>query len=193
MHSYELDGRGKVVVVLAATSVLLVWLLDILLNAVGIEPRWWLSLPSFGGFYGLIYRLFDHYLWRCGVLRKLRLIQVPDLNGRWTGEVQSSYAGGVTSPLPVSVFIKQRWSKLIIRLETPASTSHSVSATLRTGDLAYPLLDYMYVNEPRANALDTMNSHRGTAALELKDLVLEGDYYTGRGRREIGTLKLSRK
>ena len=160
MHSYELDGRGKVVVVLAATSVLLVWLLDILLNAVGIEPRWWLSLPSFGGFYGLIYRLFDHYLWRCGVLRKLRLIQVPDLNGRWTGEVQSSYAGGVTSPLPVSVFIKQRWSKLIIRLETPASTSHSVSATLRTGDLAYPLLDYMYVNEPRANALDTMNSHR---------------------------------
>ena len=31
-----------------------------------------------------------------------------------------------------------------------------------------------------------MNMHRGTAALRLKDSVLKGDYYTGRGRREIG-------
>ena len=43
MHSYELDGRGKVVVVLAAGSVLLVWLLDVALGAADFEPQWWLS------------------------------------------------------------------------------------------------------------------------------------------------------
>ena len=61
MHSYELYGRGKVVVTLVAGSVLLVWLLDVALGAVDFEPQWWLSLPSFGGFYGILYQSFDHY------------------------------------------------------------------------------------------------------------------------------------
>ena len=87
----------------------------------------------------------------------------------------------------------QRWSKLIIRLDATSSRSHSVSATLRVGDLLYPALDYMYVNEPLLNALETMNAHRGTAMLELRGGVLAGEYYTGRGRREIGTIQLRRE
>ena len=192
MHSYELDGRGKVAIALATVSVLLVWLLDVLLNTVGIEPRWWMSLPSFGGFYVMLHWLFDHYLWRCAVLNKLGFVKAPNLNGTWTGEVRSSYVADVP-PFPVSVLIKQRWSKLTIRLEAAYSTSHSVSATFRAGDLAFPILDYMYVNEPGSDAQETMHAHRGTAMLELKGMVLEGDYYTGRGRQEIGTIQLRRK
>ena len=37
MHSYELDGRGRVAVALASGSVLLVWLLDIVLGAVDLS------------------------------------------------------------------------------------------------------------------------------------------------------------
>ena len=173
MHSYELYGRGKVVVALVAGSVMLVWLLDVALGAVDFEPQWWLSLPSFGGFYGILYQSFDHYLWKWAVLRKLRLVRAPDLNGRWTGEIRSSYVSDVPS-LPVSVLVQQRWSKLVIRLEAAHSRSHSVSATLRTGDLTYPTLDYMYLNEPRPDALETMHTHRGTAMLELKGSVAEG-------------------
>ena len=108
MHSYELDGRGKVAITLAATSVLLVWLLDVMLGFLGIEPRWWLSLPSFGGFYGLLHWLFDRYLWHCVVLGKIGLVRVPSLNGQWTGEIQSSHIPDGT-PLQVSVLIRQRW------------------------------------------------------------------------------------
>ena len=116
MHSYELDGRGRVAIALAVVSVFLVWLLDMSLNAVGFEPDWWLSLPSFGGFYGILHRMFDQYLWRWAALGRLGLIKVPDLNGEWTGEVMSSYApGGETTP--VRVHIRQRWSKLAVRLE----------------------------------------------------------------------------
>ena len=193
MHSYELDGRGRVTIVLAAGSVLLVWLLDVALGAVDFEPQWWLSLPSFGGFYGILYQSFDHYLWKWAVLRKLRLVNVPDLHGSWTGEVRSSYVSDVPS-LPVSVLVQQRWSKLVIRLEAAHSRSHSVAAMLRTRDLPYPTLDYMYRNEPRTDAPETMHTHRGTAMLELKEgSVLEGDYYTGRDRREIGTMELRRE
>ena len=193
MHSYELDGRGRVVITLAAGSVLLVWLLDVALGAVDFEPQWWLSLPSFGVFYGILYQSFDHYLWKCAVLRKLRLVRVPDLHGSWTGEIRSSSYGPDDPSLPVSVLVQQRWSKLVIRLEAAHSWSHSVSATLRTRDLPYPTLDYMYRNEPRPGAPETMHTHRGTAMLELKGLVLEGDYYTGRDRREIGTIELRRE
>ena len=66
-------------------------------------------------------------------------------------------------------------------------------ARLRTGDVVHPTLDYMYVNEPGAGALESMHAHRGTAMLEFKDGVLEGDYYTGRDRREIGTIRLQRE
>ena len=192
MHSYEVDGRGRVAITLAAASVLLVWLLDVMLGYLGIEPRWWLSLPSFGGIYCALHWLFDHYLWRCAVLDKIGLVRVPNLNGQWAGEIQSSHVPD-GKHLPVSVLIRQRWSKLIIRLDAARSRSHSVSATLRVNDLPYSTLDYMYVNEPLPNALETMNTHRGTAMLELKDGVLEGEYYTGRGRREIGTIQLRRE
>ena len=58
-----------------------------------------------------------------------------------------------------------------------------------TDDLPNPELHHLYVNEPHPTAPDTMNAHRGTATLRLKGAVLEGDYYTGRGRLEIGALK----
>ena len=75
MHSYELDGRGRVAIVLAAASVLLVWLSHVMLRYLGIEPRWWLSLPSFGGIYGVLLWLYDHYLWRWGVLGTVEACQ----------------------------------------------------------------------------------------------------------------------
>ena len=192
MHSYELDGRGRVAITLAAASVLLVWLSDVMLRYLGTEPRWWLSLPSFGGIYCVLHWLFDHYIWRWGWLDKIGFVRAPNLNGRWTGEIQSSYVPD-GKPLQVSVLIRQRWSKLTIRLDATRSRSRSVSATLRVNVLPYPTLDYMYLNEPLPNALETMNTHRGTAMLELKDGVLEGEYYTGRGRREIGTIQLRRE
>ena len=37
MHSYELDGRGKVAIALAVASVLLVWMLDVMLSFLGIR------------------------------------------------------------------------------------------------------------------------------------------------------------
>ena len=92
----------------------------------------------------------------------------------------------------MSVLIIQRWSKMVIRLEAQDSHSHSIGAIFRAGDLAYPELTYVYVSEPKPHAPESMNAHRGTAHLEFKDLVLEGSYYTGRGRREIGTIKLIR-
>ena len=125
------------------------------------------------------------------MLRKLKLIQLPDLNGEWIGEVESSYSQD-GSTHSVSVVILQRWSKILIGLETQNSRSRSVMASLRIVDLLNSELSYQYVNEPKSNAPDTMAMHRGTTTLELIGSALEGDYYTGRGRGEVGTIKLHR-
>ena len=120
----------------------------------------------------------------------LRMVtRLPDLNGKWIGEVQSSY-NQHDPAYEVSVVISQRWSKILVRLETGQSRSHSVVASLKTTDLPYPELSYLYVNAPKSNAPDAMEMHRGTATLELKDSNLEGEYYTGRGRRQIGAIEL---
>ena len=191
MHSYEVEGRGRVAVALAVASILMIWLLHVGLDSVDFEPQWWLSVPSFAGCYSGLQWLFDRYVWKLGLLRKLKLIQIPDLNGRWIGEVKSSYSrdGRAHS---VSVVILQRWSKILVRLESEHSRSRSISASLRTVDLPNPELSYQYVNEPRSNAPGTMEMHRGTTTIELTAYGLEGDYYAGRGRGEVGTLKLSK-
>ncbi len=191
MHSYEIEGKERVAAALAAISMFVVWFFHIGLDAIDFEPQWWVSVPSFAGFYSGLHWLFDRYIWRLGLLRKLSLIQLPDLNGKWVGEVQSSY-GQDGRAHSVSVVILQRWSKILVRLDTEHSRSHSITASLRTIDLPDPELSYQYVNEPKPNAPDTMAMHRGTATLGLTDSGLEGNYYTGRGRGEIGTIKLSR-
>ena len=191
MHSYEIEGRARMVVAITGISVLLIWVFHVGLGAIDFEPQWWLSVPSFAGCYSGLYWLFDRYVWRLGLLRKLGLIQLPDLNGKWVGEVESSY-GQDGRTHSVSVVILQRWSKMVLRLETEHSRSHSITASLRTIDLPTPELSYQYVNEPKSNAPGTMEMHRGTATLELTGYGLEGDYYTGRGRGEVGTIKLTR-
>ena len=191
MHSYEVEGRGRIAVALAVASILMTWLLHVVLDAINFDPQWWLSVPSFAGCYSGLHWFFDRYVWKLALLRKLKLIQLPNLNGEWVGEVESSYSrdGRAHS---VSVVILQRWSRMLIRLETENSRSRSVMASLRTVDLPNPELSYQYVNEPKSNAPGTMEMHRGTAILELIGSRLEGDYYTGRGRGEVGTLKLGK-
>ena len=191
MHSYELEGRGKVVVALGVIGVFLVWLVDVGLTAVKFDPQWWLSVPSFAGFYSALYWLFDRHVWRWRILGKLEFVQVPDLNGTWTGDVRSSY-DGYKSIYPVTVVIRQRWSQITVRLETERSQSRSLAATFRVVDLPRPELSYLHINEPTPGASATMNIHRGTVDLEFSEGTLEGHYYTGRGRMTNGTMRLTR-
>jgi len=192
MHSYELEGRGKVVVALGVIGVFLVWFVDVGLTAVKFDPQWWLSVPSFAGFYSALYWLFDRHVWGWRVLGKLGLVQVPNLNGVWTGSVRSSY-DDYKSNYPVTVVIRQRWSQITVRLDTDQSQSRSLAATFRVVDLPCPELSYLYMNEPNPGASAAMNSHRGTVDLEFRENALEGHYYTGRGRMTNGIMSLTRE
>ena len=195
MHSYEADGRTRVTLALAIVgwllSALLRWPLSALLDSVDAELSWWISAPSWLGCFSAAYWAFDRYVWRLDLLRKIGFIDVPNLNGEWKGEVKSSH-GVDGSSHSVSVVICQRWSKMTIRLATEHSRSHSTLAAIKTDDAVNPELTYLYLNEPNQDAQETMEAHRGTAILELSGEALVGSYYSGRGRREMGTITLKR-
>jgi hypothetical protein len=58
------------------------------------------------------------------------------------------------------------------------------------------LLVYEFRNEPAADATDTMEAHHGHATLRLErgaaQDILVGEYYSGRGRLNIGTMRVTR-
>ena len=92
----------------------------------------------------------------------------------------------------MSISIIQKWSKILVRFETEQSRSYSVSGTLKVNDIINPELSYLYMNQPKSFAPKSMEIHKGTSTLELKDNVLEGEYYTGRGRRNFGSVRLTK-
>ena len=155
---------------------------------------WWLDAPSTMGFYGVLFGLFDNWLWRLPHLRLLGLIKVPDLTGRWTGYVTSSFDQHAERR-EVAVEISQTWTRLAIRLRSKESRSNSIVASVLTESHAEGCqVVYKFRNEPIVGAEKEMEAHQGTATLyvERDGAALEGDYYSGRGRANEGRIHLSR-
>lgn len=193
MHPYATDSNEtkSIPLYLAALSVIAAYLLNIGLKAAKLEVPWWVDAPSVIGFYGIFYAVFDKWLWRSSLMRKLGLVKLPDLNGTWVGHVASSFDAHANKH-EAKLFICQTWTRISITLRTEKSESRSLIGGIITQNSAANILDYEYGNEPRADAKDTMHAHRGTARLMLggtgSSCVLEGDYYSGRGRQNYGTL-----
>lgn len=195
MHPYATDSQERKVIpfFIAGTGILLGWVLNRILNLIEIPSPWWIDAPSVMLLYGLIYDLFDKYIWKWGIWRRLKIIRVPDLNGKWVGYLCSSYSGN-DKKLDGELEIFQTWRKIQIKLKTKYSKSVSLVAAIVTKDPDGVVIDYEYINEPEPNAMATMHAHRGTAFItQTSDgNTLEGNYYAGRDRRTIGTLRFGR-
>ena len=134
----------------------------------------------------------DHQPWRWQFLRVMRLIRLPDLSGAWAGTIASSYSG-FEKVQQVTVTIEQKWTRMVVHLNAEESRSWSVTASVLTNAPEGLVLIYLFDNEPKAESVETMHRFRGTAVLvSAAHGLLEGYYYTGRGRETHGSLKLCR-
>jgi hypothetical protein len=122
----------------------LAWLLARVTNHYDISIPWWLDAPAAMGFYGLLYRLFNEIGWKW--LRRINLIQTPDLSGVWSGHFLSSYDGH-TEQKPATVEIKQNWSNICIIFKNGTSRSKSISASILTETGDSFVLSYEYQND----------------------------------------------
>lgn len=195
MHAYTTNSaeRKFVPLYIAGASILAAWVLNRVLGAMQFALPWWIDAPSVIGFYGLLYAIFNKYLWRWQILRIIGVVKVPDLNGIWNGYVASSFDKHATK-YDAILRIVQNWTRISIILETVYSKSSSLIAAIVTED-PDTVLSYEYLNEPMPNAKHTMHTHRGTARLTMQSngKALEGEYYTGRDRQNFGILRFERR
>jgi hypothetical protein len=190
MHAYATDeDRTRAILYLAVASAALGSAAGYLLSLFGNSLPHWLTAPSTMTVFGMLFWIFNRYAWAWHV-RSARPSKIPDLRGTWAGVVHSSHDNRDT---PVTVYIRQTWLRISVRLESERSASASVMAALNTDEApAEQGLNYEYLNEPVATALPTMHIHRGTAHLRVSPdgTTLEGNYYSGRDRTNVGTIRL---
>ncbi len=194
MHPYATDSNERKIVpfILAALAIAMAWVFGWVLGSLNLRIPWWLDAPSAFAFYGIVYSLMNRKLWRLSVLRTLGLVRVPILEGRWQGQITTSFDEHATRH-DVDVRIVQTWTRMKITLRGKDSASESLAATLITDVPSTAILSYQYRNEPLPHAKDTMQIHYGTARLNLSDPgSLEGEYYSGRGRHNHGSIYLTR-
>lgn len=194
MHPYSTDSheREQIIFWLAVISVGLAWLLFRSLTAAHLTTPWWLDAPSTMGIFGLEFKLFDKVLWRQEWIHRIGLVKIPDLEGKWHGHIKSSFDQN-SNDHEVNVRIRQSWTRFSLLLESANSASQTLIGSLQVKPAEGPVLSYQYRNEPKPGAVETMQIHYGTARLVLRNAsILEGNYYSGRGRQNYGSIYLKK-
>jgi hypothetical protein len=192
MHPYAIDSeeRRNVLLGIALVSVGLAYGFHRLMLHMNIQAPWWVDSPSVLGIAGVLYKAFDKWLWRW--FRKIGIVRIPDIQGRW--EVEGDTSFGEKRSFKAKVIITQTWTHISVYLETEQSISWSLAASLSFNQPEGAVLIYHYRNEPKSKAKETMHAHKGTALLRLKeDGLMKGEYYTGRDRQNYGELTLKRE
>ncbi len=195
MHAYGSDPtqRMRVYCVLISLAVGLAFLLGWGLEKAEWKVPWWLDTPAVFGFFGSLYGFWETFLWRVRWARVLVGVDIPILAGKWKVEFRSSYDNFATA-YEGELTIKQTWSRMVVLLKmtTTKSRSHSVFSNLQRHNSEY-VLAYLYTSKPDPDAVQTMHPHDGAAWITIhQNGVLEGQYFTGRGRATHGTMTLSR-
>lgn len=132
MHPYGTDdpSHERVPVLLAVIAIAVTAAFAFLARTQSWEVPFWVETPSVMGVYGLARLAFDHTLWRW-------FSRGPDLAGEWVGTVRSSHND---TEVRVHVRIQQTWSRIVVRLDAPGSTSRSKSAAIESTDTDEPTL-----------------------------------------------------
>lgn len=193
MHSYASDSNDRKIApwVIAGIAVLVAYAYSAVVAKLRIEVPWWVEPPTIMAVYGLCHWLYSRHAWKWRVFG-LQLSGIPDYSGAWFGELQSSHAESISQH--GLMHIHQTWAELCVELECQKSRSYSLMAVVNVTPGLTEGLTFEYINTPRNDAKETMNAHVGLNHLRLSPdgKILEGDYFSGRGRQTFGRMKLIR-
>lgn len=206
MHDYAIDSgvRRNWTISIFCVSMIIGVLLQPVVDAIALGPLapFLKSIHSQHPFvlifrgtsplavYGIIHLCFSRLIWKSKRIRFGWLLDLPNLNGRWTGNLRSSFDERDSTPIEVT--IRQTWDKMSIVLKTDRSASASVTGALQCGAGEGFVLHYIYENRPKSFEAQTMHSHVGTVRLDVGEDKLTGEYYTGRDRCTYGEIVLRR-
>ena len=181
--------KKEVVLWACIVAMLLIWVL--ILQATGtplsINLEALKKLPDAVTVFVILSFIFTKWLWRSQFFRGW-LVRVPDLQGTWEGELQSTWENPETKqgipPLRMFLVVRQTFSTVSCTLFTKESESYSRAAQIaveeETGAIS---LSYNYTNRSKVALRGRSPIHDGAAHLKVVTLparMLEGEYWTGR-------------
>ena len=195
MHEYSVDIKNhKIIFYLSITSFFSSFL-SYLVNLIITKSPWNVISVSFTamGVFGCLYALFDKYIWKWKILKKLGIIKNPNLNSVWEGIFLSSYHG-FNRELPISLTIVQTWSKISIQGTFDHSDSFSNTASIKVNLGNEIRLFYSYYNDKKPEYYNLGTSiHRGYANLKIKGDLMEGKYFNDpTNNQNWGKMKLKK-
>lgn len=182
------------ILILVGISAVVVYGITALLKQNQIDVPFYIELPSIPTVYGLLFYLFDKYLWKHPIFRTLGIVIADDLNGKWEGTIKSSYDKHQKA-LKAEMTIEQTATRIKICGVFDQSKSVSVHENFSRSEIDNKVaLFYFFRNEPRYDAVETMAIHEGSAKLihDEKTDTLTGYYYSGRDRNNHGTIEVKR-
>src|SRR3990167_5104108 len=184
-------------IIIPFISVIFAYLVNVLLQDY-IPYPWILLIDSAGvlGMYSFLFQVFNYALWQIFPTGLFQIVNVPNLNGTWMGELRSSYDKNRT-PYKVRVEIIQTFSSIKVYSYFERSWSFSIVADFHQEADGRKALHYVFRNEPRNNALPAMQGHYGAAKHEYlpQRAIMERSYYNEppRGRGWYGSYNVKRR
>jgi hypothetical protein len=136
-YSMSNGNRRKVIYALAATAIIIPNLVSsVLFNFVGFrlgENTYGLHGASMGLFIAMFW-VFNNYLWRTPLISDA--LGMTNLSGVWLGTLErTEYPSGIVeTATPITVTVKQTYSKMLFRLENEFAESQS-GPTLSTSQM----------------------------------------------------------
>ena len=156
------------------------------------EPLSWNWVKSFGGAVsatvGAI-ALFDRWAWKLRLLQDW-FVKRPVLVGDWAFAIESLWIDPETrsrrDPIAAKVKIRQTYSRLHLRLETPESAGDFVASKIVAKEDGTYQVSGVFRNEPSIAVQDRSRTHLGALVLEVigdpcLPVELKGHYWTDRG------------
>lgn len=153
-----------------------------------IQQQFLPLIDSFGilGMYGLLFQVFNKSLWQIIPQGFLGVIEVPNINGIWTGQLRSSFDENTTL-YSTKVKIVQTFSEIKIYCYFQRSWSYSIVAGFYKESDGRQVLHYIYRNEPKGGAPSAMQPHNGAAKHEyIKATDKMACYYYNEPPRDRG-------
>lgn len=156
------------------------------------EPLSWNWVKSFGGAVSATVSamaLFDRWAWKLRLLQGW-FVKRPVLIGDWTFAIESLWIDPETrrqrDPIEARVAIRQTYSRLHLRLETPESAGDFVASNIVAKEDGTYQVAGVFRNQPRIAVQDRSRTHLGALVLEaIGDPALPGElkghYWTDRG------------
>ena len=156
------------------------------------EPLSWNWVKSFGGAVSATVcamALFDRWAWK-QLLLPGWFVKRPILAGDWTFVIKSLWTDPQTNrrpePIEAKVTIRQTYTQLHLRLETPESAGDFAASRIVAKDDGTYQVFGVFRNQPRVSVQDRSRTHLGALVLDVigdpaSPREMNGQYWTDRG------------